>query len=99
MTASNPGTANPPTVAPHSKLPRHQLIPADTAGRNWAPDQLRMDGLCAGSAGEMAIERAIFYVADDGVLEYSSSSVASVASVAFAGEFEQRFHARRKASV
>jgi hypothetical protein len=46
--------------------------------------------------GEMAIGRAIFYVADDGVLEHSSSSVAPAV---FAGEFEQRFHARRKVSV
>jgi hypothetical protein len=44
----------------------------------------------------MAIGRAIFYVADDGVLEHSSSSVAPAV---FAGEFEQRFHARRKVSV
>ncbi|MEV5649112.1 hypothetical protein AB0L57_12745 [Nocardia sp. NPDC052254] len=43
---------------------------------------------------EVALGRAIFYVADDGVLEQSSSSVAP--SV-YAGGFEQRFRERRGA--
>ncbi|MGI5218898.1 hypothetical protein [Nocardia sp. CA-290969] len=46
--------------------------------------------------GEMAIGRAIFYVADDGVLEHSSSSVAPAV---FASGFEQRFHERRGTAV
>ncbi|QIS01699.1 hypothetical protein F5X71_04680 [Nocardia brasiliensis] len=41
--------------------------------------------------GEIAIGRAIFYVADDGVLEQSSSSVAPSIFIA---EFEQRFQQR-----
>ncbi|WP_433713533.1 hypothetical protein ACQP2U_04465 [Nocardia sp. CA-084685] len=41
--------------------------------------------------GEISICRAIFYVADDGVLEQSSSSVAP--SV-YAVEFERRFQQR-----
>lgn len=46
--------------------------------------------------GEMAVGRAIFYVADDGVLEQSSSSVAPAVFVA---GFEQRFHDRRGVAV
>lgn len=46
--------------------------------------------------GAMALGRAIFYIADDGVLEHSSSSVAPAV---FAGEFERRFAERRGVSV
>ncbi|MEU1980926.1 hypothetical protein [Nocardia sp. NPDC019395] len=46
--------------------------------------------------GEIAIGRAIFYIADDGVLEHSSSSVAPTT---FVKGFEQRYHERRGATV
>jgi hypothetical protein len=42
--------------------------------------------------GEIAIGRAIFYIADDGVIEQSSSSTAPSA---YAAGFEQRFHRRQ----
>jgi hypothetical protein len=44
--------------------------------------------------GQLAVGRAIFYVADDGVLEHSSSSVAPVEFVA---EFERRYRRRQGA--
>ncbi|WP_280399592.1 hypothetical protein [Nocardia carnea] len=43
--------------------------------------------------GELAIGRAIFYIADDGVLEPSSSSVPPARFIA---EFERRFQARTR---
>lgn len=46
--------------------------------------------------GEIAIGRAIFYVADDGVLEHSSSSVAPAV---FVPEFEQRYGQRADVRV
>jgi hypothetical protein len=46
--------------------------------------------------GEIAIGRALFYIADDGVLEPSSSSVAPRA---FVVGFEQRFRDRQQAQV
>jgi hypothetical protein len=61
-------------------------------------EQLRADRISVGwmvyvptTPGEISIGRAIFYVADDGVLEQSSSSVAPSVFVA---EFEQRFRQR-----
>ncbi|WP_280386499.1 hypothetical protein [Nocardia wallacei] len=46
--------------------------------------------------GEIAVGRAIFYIADDGVIEQSSSSVAP--SVYTEG-FEQRFHQRQTSAA
>ncbi|MFF3224971.1 hypothetical protein ACFYV7_19420 [Nocardia suismassiliense] len=61
-------------------------------------DGLRADRLSIGwmvyvptAPGEIAIGRALFYIADDGVLEQSSSSVAPSLYIA---EFEQRFQRR-----
>jgi hypothetical protein len=45
------------------------------------------------AAGEMSLGRAIFYIADDGVVERSSSSIAP--SI-FATGFEQRFRQRQR---
>lgn len=68
----------------------------DTTG--YPLENLRADRISVGwmvyvptEPGEISIGRAIFYVADDGVLEQSSSSVAP--SV-YAAEFEQRFQQR-----
>ncbi|MEU4344478.1 hypothetical protein AB0H00_24985 [Nocardia sp. NPDC023852] len=46
--------------------------------------------------GEIAIGRAIFYIADDGVLEHSSSSIAPTT---FVKGFEQRFQERQGAQA
>lgn len=46
--------------------------------------------------GEIAIGRAIFYIADDGVLEHSSSSIAPTT---FVKEFEQKFQERQEAGA
>lgn len=46
--------------------------------------------------GEIAIGRAIFYIADDGVLEHSSSSIAPTT---FVEEFEQRYRERQGAPI
>ncbi|WP_223885278.1 hypothetical protein [Nocardia colli] len=61
-------------------------------------DGLRADRISIGwmvyvptAPGEIAIGRALFYIADDGVLEQSSSSVAPSLYIA---EFEQRFQRR-----
>ncbi|MGW6724412.1 hypothetical protein ACWF9G_00780 [Nocardia sp. NPDC055029] len=69
---------------------------ADTTG--YPLDELRADRLSIGwmvfvpvAPGEMAIGRAIFYLADDGVLEPSTSSVAPSVYIP---EFERRFHRR-----
>ncbi|MFC8042691.1 hypothetical protein [Nocardia sp. NPDC057353] len=83
-------------------LVRRHLIGegADTA--RYPLERLRADRLAVGwmvyvptAPGEVAIGRAIFYVADDGVLEQSSSSVAPSIYIV---EFERRFH-RRQGSV
>ncbi|WP_238010595.1 hypothetical protein KZZ52_31290 [Dactylosporangium sp. AC04546] len=70
--------------------------------RNYPLEDLRADRVSVGwmlyvptRPGELAIGRAIFYVADDGVLEQSSSSVAP--SV-YTAEFERRFHRRHDAT-
>ncbi|MFE7741443.1 hypothetical protein [Nocardia sp. NPDC057455] len=69
---------------------------ADTA--NYPLEDLRADRLSVGwmvyvpvEPGEIAIGRAIYYIADDGVLERSSSSVAP--SIYLTG-FERRFRER-----
>ncbi|UAK31220.1 hypothetical protein K8O92_25795 [Nocardia asteroides] len=73
----------------------------DTTGYPLA--QLRADRINAGwmvyvpvPRGEIAIGRAIFYVADDGVVEHSSSSTPPAA---YAAGFEQRYLRRQGASV
>ncbi|WP_329412322.1 hypothetical protein OG563_07410 [Nocardia vinacea] len=73
----------------------------DTTG--YPLDELVADRLSCGwmvyvpvSSGEIAIGRAIFYIADDGVLEPSSSSVPPTKFVA---GFEQRFQQRRRSGV
>ncbi|WP_245662839.1 hypothetical protein [Nocardia vermiculata] len=67
----------------------------------YPPDRLHADRISVGwmvymptEADEVAIGRTVFYVADDGVLEQSSSSIAP--SLYLAG-FEQRFRERRGA--
>ena len=72
---------------------------ADTAA--YRVDDLRADRISAGwmvyvpvDPGEIAIGRAIFYVADDGVLEHSSSSVAPSQ---YLPDFERRFRERNHA--
>ncbi|WP_280508080.1 hypothetical protein [Nocardia flavorosea] len=72
---------------------------ADTAA--YRVDDLRADRISAGwmvyvpvDPGEIAIGRAIFYVADDGVLERSSSSVAPSQ---YLPDFERRFRERNRA--
>ncbi|MGF6885543.1 hypothetical protein ABIA39_003915 [Nocardia sp. GAS34] len=88
-------------------LPRHQAIAlvrahilglgVDTTG--YPLDQLVAERLEVGwmvfvptDPGEIAIGRAIFYIADDGVIEQSSSSTAP--SLYFSG-FEQRYKQRQ----
>ncbi len=65
---------------------------------NYPLDDLRADRISVGwmvyvpvEPGEIAIGRAIYYIADDGVLERSSSSVAPSVHIA---EFERRFRDR-----
>ncbi|WP_225729901.1 MULTISPECIES: hypothetical protein [unclassified Nocardia] len=71
----------------------------DTTG--YPLDELRADRISVGwmvfvptRPGEISIGRAIFYIADDGVLERSSSSVAPSVYIA---DFEQRFQQRHGA--
>ncbi|WP_307643396.1 hypothetical protein [Nocardia uniformis] len=71
----------------------------DTTG--YPPEDLRADRINVGwmvyvptQPDEISIGRAIFYVADDGVLEHSSSSVAPSVYIA---EFERRFAERHGA--
>ncbi len=71
----------------------------DTTG--YPLDQLTADRFACGwmvyvpvPQGEIAIGRAIFYIADDGVLEHSSSSVAPAT---FVKSFEQRYRERQDA--
>lgn len=68
----------------------------DTTG--YPVEDLRADRISVGwmvyvptRPGEISIGRALFYIADDGVLEQSSSSVAPAVFIA---EFEQRFQRR-----
>ncbi|WP_084654542.1 hypothetical protein [Nocardia altamirensis] len=69
----------------------------DTTG--YPLENLRADRISVGwmvfvptEPGEISIGRAIFYIADDGVLEQSSSSVAPSVYIA---DFEQRFQQRQ----
>ncbi|GAB2712863.1 hypothetical protein [Nocardia thraciensis] len=69
----------------------------DTTG--YSLSSLRAERLAVGwvvrspaAAGEIALDRAVFYVADDGVVERSTSSVPWAE---FAVEFERRFRLRR----
>ncbi|MBF6327539.1 hypothetical protein IU452_03295 [Nocardia transvalensis] len=73
----------------------------DTSG--YPLDRLRADRINCGwmvyvptQPGEIAIGRAIFYIADDGVLEQSSSSVAPSVYIA---EFEKRYQERHGADA
>lgn len=73
----------------------------DTAG--YPVEKLRAERVRAGwmvyvpvEPGDLAIGRAIFYVADDGVLERSSSSVAPSQ---YLPDFERRFRQRNRAVV
>ncbi|WP_328395560.1 hypothetical protein [Nocardia sp. NBC_00416] len=73
----------------------------DTTG--YPLDQLAADRFSCGwmvyvpvPRGEIAIGRAIFYIADDGVLEHSSSSIAPTT---FVKSFEQRFQERQGAQA
>ncbi|MFC9897837.1 hypothetical protein ACFVMC_29460 [Nocardia sp. NPDC127579] len=73
----------------------------DTTG--YPLDELVADRLSCGwmvyvpvPDGEIAIGRAIFYIADDGVLEPSS---ASVPPTRFVAGFEQRFQQRQRSGV
>ena len=73
----------------------------DTSG--YPLDQLIADRFSCGymvyvpvPRGEIAIGRAIFYIADDGVLEHSSSSIAPTT---FVKGFEQRFQERQGAQA
>ncbi|AVH24942.1 hypothetical protein [Nocardia cyriacigeorgica] len=71
---------------------------ADTTG--YPPHQLVAERISVGwmvyvpvAPEDIAVGRAIFYLADDGVLEQASSSVAPSAYIA---EFEQRFQQRHR---
>ncbi len=77
---------------------RQFILDQDLDTTGYPLDKLRADRISVGwmvyvptEPGEISIGRAIFYIADDGVLEQSSSSVAP--SV-YAVEFEQRFQQR-----
>ncbi|WP_330252260.1 hypothetical protein OG874_40270 [Nocardia sp. NBC_00565] len=77
---------------------RQFILDQDMDTTGYPLENLRADRISVGwmvyvptAPGEISIGRAIFYVADDGVLEQSSSSVAP--SV-YAVEFEQRFQQR-----
>jgi hypothetical protein len=61
------------------------LLTADRIGVGWVVRAPVPDG-------EIAVDRAVFYVADDGVVERSTSSVPSAVFVA---GFEHRFRLRR----
>ncbi len=77
---------------------REHLITANIDITTYPPALLRADRLSMGwmvylpvEPGEIAIGRAIYYVADDGVLERSSSTVApSIYIDAFERRFEER---------
>ncbi|WP_227984302.1 hypothetical protein [Nocardia spumae] len=80
---------------------RRHIAEHDIDTDGYPLERLRADRVSVGwmvyvpaEPDEVAVGRAIFYVADDGVLEQSSSSVAP--SV-YAGGFEQRFRERRGA--
>ncbi|MGV9823216.1 hypothetical protein [Nocardia xishanensis] len=77
---------------------RRYILERDLDTTGYPLDQLRADRISCGwmvyvptAPGEIAIGRALFYIADDGVLEQSSSSIAPSRYIA---EFEQRFQER-----
>ncbi|MFJ9362872.1 hypothetical protein ACIRRA_00420 [Nocardia sp. NPDC101769] len=77
---------------------RHQIRSAGTESASYPLDSLRAERLSVGwlvyvptDPEEVVIDRALFYVADDGVVEQATSS--TPASVYLPG-FEQRFHQR-----
>jgi hypothetical protein len=77
---------------------RQFILDSDIDTSRYPVDGLRADRISIGwmvyvptAPGEIAIGRALFYIADDGVLEQSSSSVAPSLYIA---EFEQRFQRR-----
>ncbi|MBH0777600.1 hypothetical protein IT779_15080 [Nocardia sp. NEAU-351] len=79
-------------------LVREFVVRKDLDTTGYPLDNLRAERIGVGwmvhvptAPGEIALGRAIFYIADDGVLEQSSSSVAPSA---FAAEFERRFQLR-----
>ncbi|BDU02467.1 hypothetical protein [Nocardia sputorum] len=93
------------TTAP-GPMPREEAIAlverfirdSGAATVSYPLEDLRADRLDVGwmvyvpvEPGEIAIGRAIYYIADDGVLERSSSSVAPSVYI---GEFERRFRDR-----
>ncbi|MFI6042544.1 hypothetical protein ACIA8C_12970 [Nocardia sp. NPDC051321] len=99
------------TVTDLEPLPQNQAITlvrdyilelgVDTTG--YPLDELVAERLDVGwmvfvptEPGEIAIGRAIFYIADDGVIEQSSSSTAPSL---YAEGFEQRFRERGSASI
>ncbi|WP_107654177.1 hypothetical protein [Nocardia suismassiliense] len=80
---------------------RQFIVDSGTDTSRYPLEDLRADRISVGwmvyvptQPGEIAIGRAIFYIADDGVLEQSSSSVAPSIYIA---EFEQRFQQRHSA--
>lgn len=92
-------------------MPREEAIAAvrahliDSAAdiAEYPPDRLHADRISVGwmvfvpvEPGELAIGRAIYYVADDGVLQRSSSAVAP--SV-FVEEFAESFYERHRSVI
>ncbi|MFI5777156.1 hypothetical protein [Nocardia sp. NPDC051570] len=82
---------------------REYILGLDIDISRYPVDELVAERLAVGwmvfvptRPGEIAIGRAIFYIADDGVIEQSSSSVAP--SI-YAEGFEQRFHQRRTSAA
>ncbi|MEU8896840.1 hypothetical protein AB0C65_13360 [Nocardia sp. NPDC048505] len=77
---------------------RRYILERDMDTTGYPLDQLRGDRISCGwmvyvptAPGEIAIGRALFYIADDGVLEQSSSSIAPSRYIE---EFEKRFQER-----
>lgn len=85
-----------------ARVRRHILDKGmDTAG--YPLDRLRAQRFSVGwmvyvptEPGEIVVGRAIFYLADDGVLEQSSSSIAPQR---YSAEFEQRYHQRNPSAA
>lgn len=80
---------------------RQFIIDSGTDTSRYPLEDLRADRISVGwmvyvptKPDEIAIGRALFYIADDGVLEQSSSSVAPSIYIA---EFEERFQQRHSA--
>lgn len=82
---------------------RHYIMGRRLDTTGYPLDQLVADRLSIGwmvyvpvPRGEIAIGRALFYIADDGVLEHSSSSIAPTT---FVEGFEQRYRERQGARI